>query len=582
MASLATDRGAFEYLSFSGQFIPRGDLRRAMGNTVLTRHKQHFAWGACRTVHRFVGSAAGHPPRIDIDVSGSGIKSLDRLIRNRDHGDVGELSALEIVLSGDAVSAFLTSSTIGYRVGSGAIRFTGELDTTVGGACSTRQLRIMTVELQVVKIEYNNGKVSMDSNECSGMRIDTQRLREDIETNGELGAVESGGHGRTVLAGTEPNGQARDYLTERLKNADLGVRVDAVGNIVGRWVPESADPDNAPVAAGSHLDSVREGGIFDGPLGVYAALESVRALQGSNRELNRPVEVVCFTEEEGQRFANLLGSSVASGHTSVEDALAFTDEDGVTLEEGLEQIGYHGSGRLDANEWDAYIELHVEQGRRLEEAGLPVGVVTAITGITQANVTIQGEADHAGTTCMKHRTDALAAASEFVLAVEEVANDVVATSSESAVGTVGRQVVKPNSTNVIPGEVRLGVDIRDVEPESVTTIVDESMATLERLEEERGVEIEFTPDLDIDPVPMTDRCREAMLTAGANVGYDVPELASGAGHDPMRVAAATDVGMLFARSRDGISHNPKEWTDWDDCASATHVLAESIAVLATE
>jgi N-carbamoyl-L-amino-acid hydrolase len=413
------------------------------------------------------------------------------------------------------------------------------------------------------------------------MQISEERLRSDIEKNASFGAIEHEGHGRTALAGTPPNGSARDYFVERLEDAGLDVKVDAVGNIVGRWVPKTADPNADAVAAGSHLDSVREGGMFDGPLGVYAALESVRAFQDEGVAVERPVEVVCFTEEEGQRFGSLLGSSVASGQTSVEDALAHTDDEGVTLAEGLETIGYAGDSRVNAEEWDAYLELHIEQGRRLESAGVPIGIVTGITGITQATVNIQGEANHAGTTSMTHRTDALAAASEFILDIERAANHTVEAESESAVGTVGREIVSPNSTNVIPGEVTLGVDIRDIESDSIANIVRDAKKSLERLEDERGVSTSYVTDLDINPVPMSDRCQDAMRQATEEMKLDAPKLPSGAGHDPMRIASVTDVGMLFARSKDGISHNPMEWTSWSDCATATRVLGESIANLAS-
>lgn len=414
------------------------------------------------------------------------------------------------------------------------------------------------------------------------MQVNQERLRADIKKNASFGATEHDGHGRTALAGTPPNGSARDYFIERLKDAGLDVKVDAVGNIVGRWVPKTADPKMDAVAAGSHLDSVREGGMFDGPLGVYAALESVRAFQDEGVAVERPVEVVCFTEEEGQRFGSLLGSSVASGHTSIEDALAHKDDEGVTLAEGLEKIGYAGEGRVDAEEWDAYVELHIEQGRHLETAGVPIGIVTGITGITQATVNIKGEANHAGTTSMSHRTDALAAASEFVLDIERAANHIVETESESAVGTVGREVVRPNSTNVIPGDITLGVDIRDIDSASITNITGEAKKSLERLENERNVSTSYDTDLDIDPVFMSDRCQDAMRQASDEMKIDAPKLPSGAGHDPMRVADVTDVGMLFARSRDGISHNPKEWTSWSDCATAACILGESIANLASD
>jgi N-carbamoyl-L-amino-acid hydrolase len=423
------------------------------------------------------------------------------------------------------------------------------------------------------------------------MDVDRERLREDVERNAEFGAIDSeDGRGRTVLTGTEANHEAREYLVERLEDAGLTVRIDAVGNIAGRWTPESADPDAAPVAAGSHLDSVPEGGIFDGPLGVYAALEAVRAMQDAGVEPTRPVEVVSFTEEEGQRFASgLLGSSVAVGEWSVEEALALEadggersedDEDYITLESALESIGFRGDGRLDASEWDAWLELHVEQSERLEAAGIPVGVVTAITGITHCEAVVRGEADHAGATPMGDRTDALATASEFVLDVERAANEVVAEESDTAVGTVGSLDVRPNATNVVPGAVEMDVDIRDVDRDAMTEIVSQARESLAHLERERGVETEFRRPFDLEPTPMSDRVREAAHDAGETAGIETLDLHSGAAHDTMHVANVTDAGLLFAPSRDGISHNPKEWTDWNDCATATRVLAGALADLA--
>jgi N-carbamoyl-L-amino-acid hydrolase len=414
------------------------------------------------------------------------------------------------------------------------------------------------------------------------MDVDRERLREDIEENAEFGRISAEeGRGRTVLTGTEANREARERLVGRLEDAGLDVRIDAVGNIAGRWTPESADPDAAPVAAGSHLDSVPEGGIFDGPLGVYAALEAVRAMQDAGVEPTRPVEVVSFTEEEGQRFASgLLGSSVAVGERTLEEALALEASDGTTLEDALEAMGFRGEGRLDAGEWDGWLELHVEQSERLESADVPVGVVTAITGITHCEATVRGEADHAGATPMDDRTDALAAASEFVLDVEQAANEVVAESSDTAVGTVGSFDVRPNATNVVPGAVEMGVDIRDVERESMEEIVSRARESLDRLEGERGVETEFARPFDLEPTPMSDRVRRAAHDAGERAGIETMDLHSGAAHDTMHVAEKTDAGLLFAPSRDGISHNPKEWTDWDDCATATRVLAGALADLA--
>lgn len=414
------------------------------------------------------------------------------------------------------------------------------------------------------------------------MQVDVDRLRADIEANGEFGALEvESGRGRTVYCGTEANRRARERLVDRLEEAALDVRVDAVGNIAGRWTPSGADADAAPVASGSHLDSVPAGGIFDGPLGVYAALEAVRAMQNAGVEPARPVEVVSFTEEEGGRFGpGLLGSSVAIGSRTVDEALSLTDGDGVALGDALEGIGFRGEGRLDAAGWDAWLELHVEQSERLETAGVPVGVVTDITGITHTDVTIRGEANHAGATPMDDRTDALAAAAEFVLEVEAAANRAVEDVSGTAVGTVGRIEVEPNATNVVPGHVELGLDVRDVATDGIDAVLEDAEERLDRLSAERAVRTALDTHLHVPPTPMSDRVRRAAHAAGERAGIGTMDLHSGAAHDSMHVATVTDAGLLFAPSRDGVSHSPLEWTDWDDCAAATRVLAGALADLA--
>ena len=431
--------------------------------------------------------------------------------------------------------------------------------------------------------------------------VDADRLRADIEANAAFGRVETDdpdAHARTNRTGTEANRAARDRLVARLRDAGLDVTVDAVGNVLGTWTPASADPDAAPVVSGSHLDSVPEGGIFDGPLGVYAALEAVRAMRDEGVEPDRPVGVVSFTEEEGGTFGNgLLGSTVATGELALDEALALTNPEGETLGEALDRIGYRGGSAVDAAtptdsegaattldpaSWAAFYELHVEQDTTLEEAGAAAGVVTTITGITHCEAEIEGEANHAGATAMDERTDALAAASEFVLDVEAAANEVVASSSVSAVGTVGSLSVAPNATNVVPGRVEAGVDVRDVEAESMESIVDAARESLSRLERERGVETAFERPFDVAPTPMSDRLREAAHEAADAAGREAIDLHSGAAHDAMRVARVTDASLLFAPSRDGISHNPREWTDWTDCAAATEVFAGALARVAVD
>ncbi|MFW5924200.1 MAG: M20 family metallo-hydrolase [Halanaeroarchaeum sp.] len=411
--------------------------------------------------------------------------------------------------------------------------------------------------------------------------VDADRLKRDIEATAAFGATDDSdrGRGRTVRTGTEADRKARDYLVDRLREADLEVTVDGVGNVMGVWYPDGTTTDDPPVVAGSHLDSVPQGGIFDGPLGVYAALEAVRAIAASEYDPDHPLGVVSFTEEEGTRFPPLLGSSVATGQRTVDDARQLADDDGTTLETALERIDYLGEGRLDAERWGHWLEVHVEQGTRLTEAGVPAGVVTDITGISQMDVRFEGEANHAGTTPMDARSDALAGAAELVSAVEN-RTQALFERSPTVVGTVGSIDVRPNGTNVIPGEVDLGIDIRDVERATMDELHEHVRRTADRIADERGLDAAVSKRIDVDPTPLDENSIEAIRRGAQTAGVDVVELHSGAGHDTMHVARATSAGMIFAPSVDGISHSPREWTDWEDCTVVTEILAETMAELA--
>lgn len=412
------------------------------------------------------------------------------------------------------------------------------------------------------------------------MEIDRKRLRSDIEANAEFGALDTQeGHGRTVLTGSRADRLARERFLDRLEDAGLDYRIDAVGNIVGRWVPAGADGDAPPIALGSHLDSVPEGGIFDGPLGVYGALEAVRALKRGDATLARPLEVVCFTEEEGGRFGiGTLGSLVATGGMATEEAYALTDDEGETLESRLEDIGFRGEARLDPAEWDAWLELHIEQDTRLETAGVPVGVVDAIAGITNCEATITGETDHAGATTMDERSDALAAAAAFVDDVERIARE-TAREQPTAVATVGRFEVEPNVRNIVPGRVQMQMDVRDVAGETIDEMVTQCESALDRIGADRGVDTSFRRYRDDPPTAMSDRCLSALGRASERCDLGRHRLHSAAIHDTANVAAHTDAAMIFAPSRDGISHSPREWTDWADCAKAVRVLAGAVLEL---
>lgn len=414
------------------------------------------------------------------------------------------------------------------------------------------------------------------------MQVDQGRLREDIQTNGEFGAINTKeGHGRTVLTGSEADQRAREYFISRMEAIGMDIRVDPVGNIYGEWVSAATDPQAAPVVIGSHLDSVPEGGIFDGPLGVYGGLEAVRTIKQSDATPTRPLGVVAFTEEEGGRFdVGLLGSAVAAGRHSVEDALALTDDDGTTLEEHLESIGFRGNDDIAPETWNAFFEVHIEQGKQLEAAGVSAGVVTAINGLTNCEVHIEGRADHASI-LMSDRSDAMAAASEFILDVETAGQDLTLTDSDTAVATIGKVDVEPNARNVVPSEVRIRTDFRDVNYESMNEIVDRASKSLARIEHERNVETSIDRYRDQEPTLMSELCRTALEEGAHQASIGTMDLHSGGGHDTVNIATVTDAGLLFAPCRDGISHNPLEWTDWEDAAKATRVLTEAVGDLIT-
>jgi N-carbamoyl-L-amino-acid hydrolase len=413
------------------------------------------------------------------------------------------------------------------------------------------------------------------------LQVDQDRLWADLDENANFGSVEADqGRGRTVLTGTQANRRARDRFVDRLHDAGCSVAIDAVGNIRGRWVPDGVDPSGAPVASGSHLDSVPRGGMFDGPLGTYGALEALRSIQDANVSIGRPIDVVCFTEEEGSRFGHgLLGSAVATGEITADGARQYTDESGRTLGDALSEIGYAGSDTIDASAWDSWVELHVEQSRRLAQADVPVGIVSDITGIAHVDVTISGDADHAGATPMVERSDALTAASEVILDVEDATGQV---QSDTAVGTVGSIDVTPNTTNVIPGEVRLGVDIRDVDRPAMDAMLKALRQSLDRVARDRPVATSLSVDMNLDPTQMAVECRMASRSAADAAELGAPDLHSGAAHDSMHVASVTDAGMLFAQSRDGRSHSPQEWTSPEHCAAATTVLAGTVQRLAAD
>jgi allantoate deiminase len=366
---------------------------------------------------------------------------------------------------------------------------------------------------------------------------------------------------------------ANERVLAWMREAGLRAELDAIGNVAGRL--EGERPGLPCLMLGSHLDTVRDAGRFDGMLGVISAIECVQALHEARRRLPFALEVLGFGDEEGVRFGTtMLGSRAIAGALDAA-TLETRDAQGVSIREALREFGLDAS-RVAAvarskGEVHAYVELHIEQGPVLEAEGLPVGVVSAINGFSRLRATIQGSAGHAGTVPMRLRRDALAAAAECVLAVERIAR-----SDAELVGTVGRIEAKPGAINVIPGEAHFTIDFRAPRDELRRHAVSQTISQVEQIARSRNVEsrVELLQELGV--AACAPWLMAQLERAVAAEGFPVRKLPSGAGHDGMALKGIADIGMLFVRCKDGISHNPAESITAADAGVAARTLLRFI------
>jgi N-carbamoyl-L-amino-acid hydrolase len=396
------------------------------------------------------------------------------------------------------------------------------------------------------------------------MRIDRKRLEQSIEELGKIGATPRGG--LTRLALTDDDKRARDWMVARMREAGLRVTVDRMGNIFGERAGAAALP---PVLMGSHVDSVPTGGKYDGQLGVLCALEAIRTLDDHRVRTRHPVTLVIFTNEEGARFQPaMIASGVLAGKIALEDAYNARDKDGVRLVDALERIGYLGAEPCAARPFRAYLELHIEQGPRLEEEGLSVGVVEGIVAISWSRLTIHGVQDHAGPTPMRVRHDALVAAAEIVGGVRAIAREL----GGDTVTTVGHLAVSPDIVNAIPGRVAMSIDMRD--PDDAT--LDRALPMLDRVVKEACDREGVTYALDhywrVPRTRFAPDVVDAIERAATAAGARHRRLLSGAGHDAQYMAAVGPTGMIFVPSRGGRSHCEEEFTPMDDIEHGAQTL----------
>jgi allantoate deiminase len=400
--------------------------------------------------------------------------------------------------------------------------------------------------------------------------LSARRIWDRCEALARLSEM-NGGLTRVFLS--EEQRLANELVLGWMRDAGMAARLDAIGNCVGRY--EGDRPGLPCLMLGSHLDTVRDAGKYDGMLGVVAAIECVASLHARGVRLPFAVEVVGFADEEGVRFnATLLGSRAVAG-TFKPESLAATDRDGVTMAQALERFGLNPAAIPRAarrrSEVLAYAELHIEQGPVLEAEGLAVGVVTAISGATRYAVEIEGLAGHAGTVPMTLRQDALAAAAECVLEVERVARR-----TRDLVGTVGRLEALPGAVNVVPGRAKLTLDVRSPHDTVREEAVMDILGAFAAIGERRRVRITATRTHEGRTAPCAPWLMQQMAEAVAAEGLAVRELASGAGHDGMAMIELADIAMLFVRCEKGISHNPAEAITLADAETGARVFLRFI------
>ncbi|TGE39121.1 Zn-dependent hydrolase [Desulfosporosinus fructosivorans] len=405
--------------------------------------------------------------------------------------------------------------------------------------------------------------------------INKERLFNRLMELGEIGKLATGGITRQVF--TLEDISATTLVATYMREAGLSVRVDAVGNLIGR--KEGLNTEASVVLTGSHIDTVHEGGAFDGSLGVLGGIEALQTMNEQGIQTEQPIEVIAYKDEEGCRFSfSMLGSRAIAGILKRED-LQCLDRDGMSFAEALKMNGFVPDHFQQAarplGSVKAHLELHVEQGKVLESKNLSVGVVTGINSSLWLKITLKGEAGHAGATPMGIRHDPLVAAAEIIQAVEEET-----LKTGTAVGTVGRIQVQPGGINIIPGSVEFTVDLRDLNQAVGERLEQTLLQRVAEVCQRRGIENVIEVLQRVPPVPCSEPIQEAIKQACRKVGKEIYSLPSGAGHDSMQIARLCPIGMIFVRSKDGISHNPAEWSSAEDCADGVNVLYHSLLSLA--
>lgn len=411
----------------------------------------------------------------------------------------------------------------------------------------------------------------------SSLSIDAARLSARIEQLAQIGRTAEGGCRRLAL--TEEDKAGRDLLVSWMRGAGLSIHIDQIGNIHGlSHGSQSSTAWSAPVMTGSHIDTVGNGGKFDGMYGVLSGLEVVETLRDAGIKTPRPLCVSVFTNEEGVRFQpDMMGSLVYAGGLTVEEARNTTDDNGIRLGDALEAIGYAGDMPCGQIVPSAFIELHIEQGPVMEEDGFTIGAVENLQGISWTRFTLSGQANHAGTTPMRLRHDAGFAAASIITYLRQLTQELGATQ----LATVGSLDFTPNLINVIPGSARLSVDLRNTSEAVLQKAESKLAAFVKELQEREGVTIKAERLARFQPVQFNTGLISQIEQTAKTLGLSCNRMTSGAGHDAQMMARICPSAMIFVPSRKGISHNPAEYTNPEELEAGANMLLHTLLELCT-
>jgi beta-ureidopropionase / N-carbamoyl-L-amino-acid hydrolase len=401
------------------------------------------------------------------------------------------------------------------------------------------------------------------------LQIDAQRLWESLMHTAQIGGTPKGGICRLTL--TDLDRQVRDWFKAQCEALGCTVTVDEVGNMFARR--PGKNPDLPPIAMGSHLDTQPTGGKFDGVLGVLGALEALRTLHDVGYETNAPIELVNWTNEEGSRYAPaMLASGVFAGVFTTEYAYSRLDRDGKSFGNELERIGYKGEEKAGSRKFGAMFELHIEQGPILEDESRMIGIVQGVQGMRWYEVTVSGQDAHTGATPMRLRKNALLGAARLVDRIDAIAHEY----GPDAVGTVGLIENRPNSRNVIPGEVFFCVDFRHPDDKVLDTMETKFRAALREILTPLKLDYEEKRIWDSPAVKFAPELIECVRVGADKAGFTSRDMVSGAGHDAVYVARVAPTTMIFVPCAGGISHNEAESTSLDECAAGAQVLLNAV------